>query len=100
MTYSIKLLPEARFDIKEIMEWYNEEKPGLGKGFYLALKSRLDYIQRYPLHCQVSYRDVRSILLDRFPYQVHYRIEETDGLIVVFAITHTSRDPRVWKSKT
>jgi plasmid stabilization system protein ParE len=99
MTYRIKLLPEVRFDIKEIMEWYNEERPGLGKAFYLALKSRLDYIRRYPMHCQVSYRDLRSILLDRFPYQVHYKIEETDGLIVVFAITHTSRDPEVWKSK-
>lgn len=67
MTYRIKLLPEVRFDIKEIMEWYNEERPGLGKAFYLALKSRLDYIRRYPMHCQVSYRDLRSILLDRFP---------------------------------
>jgi len=99
MTYRIKLLPEARFDINEIMEWYNEEKRGLGKRFYGALKSRLDYIRKYPLHCQVSYRDVRNILLDSFPYQVHYRIEEPDGSIVVLAVTHTSRNPRVWKSK-
>ncbi|WP_114749606.1 type II toxin-antitoxin system RelE/ParE family toxin [Pleomorphovibrio marinus] len=99
MSYRIKLLPEARLDIKEIMEWYNEEKLGLGRRFYESLKSRLVYIRKYPLHCQVSYRDVRNILVDSFPYQVHYRIEEPDRLIVVFAVTHTSRDPRVWKNK-
>ncbi|WP_209328778.1 type II toxin-antitoxin system RelE/ParE family toxin [Lunatimonas salinarum] len=99
MSYKIKLLQEARLDIKEIIAWYNEEKPELGKRFYESLKSRLNYIRKYPLHCQVGYRDVRNILVDKFPYQVHYRIEELEKSIIVFAVTHTSRNPRVWKDK-
>src|SRR5690606_1209920 len=99
MSYKIKLLREASLDIKEIIEWYNEEKPGLGKRFYGSLKSRLNYIRKYPFHCQVGYRDVRNLLVDKFPYQVHYRIEEPDKSIIVFAVTHTSRDPRVWKNE-
>ncbi|MDX5477197.1 MAG: hypothetical protein LPJ98_01975 [Cyclobacteriaceae bacterium] len=51
MSYKIKLLQEARLDIKEIIEWYNGEKRGLGKRFYGSLKSKLNYIRKYPLHC-------------------------------------------------
>lgn len=99
MSYKIKLLREARLDIKEIIEWYDEEKPGLGKRFYESLKSKLNYIRKHPLHCQVSYRDVRNILVDKYPYQVHYRIEQLDQSIIVFAVTHTSRNPRFWKKE-
>ncbi|WP_162419128.1 type II toxin-antitoxin system RelE/ParE family toxin [Cyclobacterium roseum] len=99
MTYRIKLLPEASFDVREIMEWYDEEKPGLGDRFFESLKSGLNYIKKYPLHCQVRYRDVRNILVEKFPYQIHYRVEEPDRSVIVFAVTHTSRNPRVWKNK-
>ncbi len=99
MSYKVKLLSEASLDIKEIIEWYNEERQGLGRRFYESLKSRLNYISNYPFHCQVGYRDVRNILVDKFPYQIHFRIKEPDKSIIVIAVTHTSRDPRVWKSK-
>ncbi|MCC5938851.1 MAG: hypothetical protein JJU34_16345 [Lunatimonas sp.] len=66
MSYKIKLLHEARLDIKEIIAWYNEEKRGLGKRFFESLKSRLNYIRKYPMHCQVGYLDVRNILVDNF----------------------------------
>lgn len=99
MSYKIKLLQEARLDIKESIEWYNDQKAGLGKQFYESVKLRLQYIQRNPLHYQVSYRDIRNALVDKFPHQVHYRVEESSQLIVVFAVTHSSRDPRIWKSR-
>lgn len=99
MRYKITLLKEARLDIKEIIIWYNEEKSGLGKLFYESLKIKLNYIQRNPFHCQVSYRDVRNILLNKFPYQIHFKIEEPAKSIIIIAVTHTSRNPRVWKDK-
>lgn len=99
MSYRIKLLPEARLDIKEIIEWYNGKKRGLGKWFYESLKSRIDYIRKNPLHYQVIYRDIRNAPINRFPYQVHYRVEESDKLVIVFGVTHTRRDPRVWKNE-
>lgn len=99
MRYKITLLKEAHLDIKEIIKWYNEEKEGLGKLFYESLKTKLNYIQQNPLHCQVSYRDVRNILLNKFPYQIHFKIDESAKSIIIFAVTHTSRNPRVWKDK-
>jgi hypothetical protein len=99
MSYKIKLLPEAHLDIKESIEWYNEQKAGLGKRFYESVKLRLDYIKKNPLHYQVSYRDVRNAMVNKFPHQVHYRVEESSKSIIVFGVTHTSRNPKVWKSR-
>ena len=42
---------------------------------------------------------MRNALVNKFPYQVHYRVEEARKLIVVFGVTHTSRNPQVWKSR-
>mgnify|MGYP001239686595 CR=1 FL=1 len=99
MSYRIKLLPEARQDILDSIGWYNEQKEGLGQLFYQAIKSRLAYISNNPLHYQISYRNIRNALVSNFPYQVHYWIEETSKLIIVFAITHTRRNPDVWNDR-
>ena len=99
MSYKIKVLPEARLDIRDSIDWYDEQKAGLGKLFYKAVKSRLAYVQNNPLHYQISYRNVRNAVVSKFPYQVHYRIEEDSKSIIIFAVTHTSRDPQSWKKR-
>lgn len=99
MSFKIKLLPAARRDVKEIIDWYNSQKAGLGKKFYQSLKMRLTNIKKNPKHYQVSYRGTRNTLINRFPYQVHYWIEETPKLIIVFGVTHTSRNPNIWKNR-
>jgi plasmid stabilization system protein ParE len=97
--YRIQFIPEARLDIKEIIDWYNDQKPGLGKRFFQSLKSKLAYIQISPFHFQIDYREIRNALLDTFPYQIHYRILDNNKSILVLAITHTSRNPARWRSR-
>ena len=38
MSYKIKVLPEVRLDIRDSIDWYNEQKAGLGKLFLLTEK--------------------------------------------------------------
>jgi plasmid stabilization system protein ParE len=99
MNYQLKVLPEAKLDISEIIEWYNTKQKGLGKQFLDFLKFKLENIQENPLHYQTGYKDVRSCLIDKFPYQIHFWIDEQVNSIIVFAITHTSRNPKIWQSK-
>ncbi len=99
MSYKIRLLPEAHLDIKDSIDWYNEQKAGLGKLFYQAVKSRLTYIRENPMHYQISYQNIRCALINKFPHQVHYQIEEANKTIIVFALTHTSRNPLEWKNR-
>lgn len=99
MKYKVTLLPEATLDIREIIDWYNLEQSGLGKRFYDSLKLKINSISLIPFSFQLSYKESRSAILDKFPYQIHYRVNELDRVIIIFAITHTSRNPRIWKGK-
>lgn len=42
-------------------------------------------------------RGVRQALVNRFPYVVYYLI--TTDAVAVFAVIHTSRHPRAWRSR-
>ena len=100
MNYKVNLLPDAYLDIKEIIDWYNSAERGLGKRFYESLKSKFKRISTNPLQFQLSFKESRSASLDKFPYQIHFKVEESAGIVIVFAITHTSRNPRIWREKS
>jgi len=99
VSHKVSLLPEAKIDIKEIIEWYNEEKSGLGTKFYSSIKSSLSILKKNPYLYQIQYLDIRNALLRKFPYQIHYQIIEPKTSIIVLAVTHTSRNPTIWKMR-
>jgi plasmid stabilization system protein ParE len=43
--------------------------------------------------------NVRTVVLNHFPFMIHYTIDENDKAIIIAAILHTSRDPRIWKNR-
>lgn len=100
MNYKVNFLPEALLDIKEIIDWYNRAERGLGKKFYQSLKSKIKTISTNPLHFQVSFKESRSASIDKFPYQIHFKVEELARVVIIYAITHMSRNPRIWKEKS
>lgn len=99
MKYKVTLLPDAFLDLREIIDWYNLEQRGLGKRFYDSLKLKIKTISLIPFSFQLSYKESRSAIIDKFPYQIHYRVNELDRVIIIFVITHMSRNPRIWKEK-
>jgi toxin ParE1/3/4 len=88
------LLAEAREDVIEAFRWYEAERRGLGKVFRAALNQSIRRIRRTPLTAQVVYRDLRRVLVERFPYGVFYRV--FPDAIVVVAVVHGSRAPSEW----
>ena len=75
---------------------------GLGESFAKAVNKCLDQIlanpRLYPRLVQGhANREVRSCLLERFPYSVIYEILETE--IVILAIAHHRRRPGYWRRR-
>jgi plasmid stabilization system protein ParE len=58
----------------------------------------LEMVAGNPLWRPAEYRETRRALVNRFPYVIHYRISGDD--IEVFAILHSKRNPRIWRSRT
>jgi toxin ParE1/3/4 len=82
----------------EARDWYESKRDGLGDEFLGLLGGTFDRIELNPFQYPIIHKTLRRALVDRFPYGVFYRIEESR--IGVVAVLHTSRDPKLWKIRS
>ena len=97
MSLKLILRPEAEADALEAYRWYSEQLPGLGDDFLSEVERALETIRANPEANRKVHREFRRTFTRRFPYGIFYAIR--DGGIVVFAILHTARDPRIWRKR-
>jgi plasmid stabilization system protein ParE len=97
MTYSISIAEAAENDIREAFLWYEDQKDNLGSTFEDYVNKAVDSIQSNPLKTQVRYGSTRVFFLKKFPYGIHFQINENHILIV--AVFHTSKEPEKWQSR-
>ena len=97
MSLPVVLLPEARTEFDEAFDWYELQRAGLGISFANGVQRVFDRISATPEMYRIVRQDVRKAGVRRFPYSVYYRIEATR--IVVVAVFHGKRDPRVWQAR-
>lgn len=97
--YSTIILSLAKTDIQEAAKWYNKRQEGLGKRFTEEVREKVHSIRQNPQASTVRYDGVRTAVLNVFPFLVHFTIDESNKTIIVSAVLHTSRDPKLWKSR-
>jgi plasmid stabilization system protein ParE len=95
--YSRRIRPDAERDIAEAYRWYEEQRIGLGAAFLLCVEEGLAKIQRAPEAYPVVHKNVRRLLIKRFPYGIFYAVEQP--VIIVLAVFHERRDPLAWRSR-
>jgi len=88
--------PEALDDIQKATDWYNEQLPGLGSRFQTQTIKQISSL-KYSYHrYSIRYKKVRCMLIKKFPYLVHFLVDENRGIVEVFALFHTSHNPKIW----
>ena len=97
MSLELILRPEAEADALEAYRWYSEQVAGLGEDFLAEVERALESIRDNPEANRKLHREFRRALTRRFPYAIFYAVR--DNRIVVFAILHTARDPRLWRER-
>jgi plasmid stabilization system protein ParE len=97
MSLPIRLLAEAREELDAGIDWYEEQREGLGDLFLTRVDEALSRIGTFPeMHGRV-FGEVRKAVVQRFPYIVLYRIEPSE--VVVISVFHTSQDPSIWQRR-
>ncbi|WP_343522703.1 type II toxin-antitoxin system RelE/ParE family toxin [Pedobacter sp.] len=91
--YTIQIKPAALLMAKEAYDWYEEQKPGLGDLFLAELGRCYLKLEKNPLHYQKLKRNYRHLVLNKFPYVLIFEL--IGDKIVVFAIFHTARNPKL-----
>jgi plasmid stabilization system protein ParE len=97
MTFALTIRPEAERDMAEAREWYEARRGGLGEEFLIAVEDVFGRIRESPESYAVVYRGVRWVRLRRFPYLIYFRVISKS--VEVLAVLHSSRHPRVWRSR-
>ncbi|MBA2562893.1 MAG: type II toxin-antitoxin system RelE/ParE family toxin, partial [Chitinophagaceae bacterium] len=97
MIRSLKILKEASVDIKEITTWYKNISPLLAIRLVSQLYDGFDKIITSPDAWFNLTKKVKRYRLQGFPYLILF-FKEADN-IVVFAVIHEKRNPKIWKSR-
>jgi plasmid stabilization system protein ParE len=98
--YSLKIAPEVLADIQDITDWYNQQKVGLGAKFQKTAISHIGKLGKNPHGYAIRYHNIRCILVRKFPYLIHFYINEATKIVEVLAVISTDRNPKVWEKKT
>ena len=100
MAYKIIVNPSARLDIIEAIEWYNERQSNLGFRFYISAQTTLNNILKNPSVFAVRYKTIRTAIIKKFPYMVHYIVDKQTETISVLAVLCMYRNPESWVEKS
>lgn len=95
---TLQIRTHAKTDIQEIVDYYDGISSGVTDKFLNQLYQSLDFLAEHPKNFQVKYRNTRVYYLKNFPFGIHYL--ENDNQVVILAVLHTSRDPKVWRTRS
>ena len=97
--YKPVLLPLAKQDIKDAALWYNSQQRGLGKRFIHVARRKVNYICRNPKSISIRYGNTRCALLEKFPFMLHFTLDDIRKEVIITAVFHTSQNPDSWKNR-
>jgi plasmid stabilization system protein ParE len=91
--FVVTFSPLALDDIEEVFNYYEAKRPGLGKRFTTQLQLTLNAINRNPFFASTRYESIRCCEIKKFPYLVHYNVNEVNKLVTIIAVYSTYREP-------
>ena len=99
---TVVFLPQARSELDDGADWYEDRQIGLGVLFNRAVQAVLSVLTVHPrLYGEVSprvrRREIRQAPVADFPYTVIYEVRPDELLIL--AVAHNSLRPYYWRRR-
>jgi hypothetical protein len=96
--FKLKILSRAKLEVKEATEYYESKTKGLGKTFYLEFKNYSKTLRNIPFF-EEKYNIVRILPLKKFPYTIHFTVDEFEKTVSIQAVTSNHQDPNTTRIK-
>jgi hypothetical protein len=87
----------ASEEFEKAVEYFEEQRSGLGEEFCEEVAATIDRIQFDPTSFERAGENIYRCRTKRFQYEVVYRVEHDQILIV--AVAHLHRRPGYWKRR-
>lgn len=92
MAFKLELDKRALKDIDSALEYYFEKSPTAAKKLYNSIQEAYLLLEKNPFF-QIRYKDYRCLPIKKFPFMLHYLVNETNNTVKIFAFIHTSQNP-------
>lgn len=99
MRFQLKIDTDALNDIQKTFEWYELQLKGLGLRYKTQAKKQINSLKKDPYLFSIKYNEIRCRKIEKFPFLIHYLINENTKTVTVFAVFHTSRNPEIWNKR-
>ena len=90
--FKLKIEPKAKIDIQDNISWYNKQQKGLGRKFHKEVKEYLDSLKANPFY-ELKYDNIRCLPLKKFPFTIHFSVNEDERFVIARSVFKTSQDP-------
>lgn len=97
--YTSVILPLAKEDIRSTAKWYNKQQKGLGKRFTKEVRKKVAHISKNPENITTRYRDVKTAIVNVFPYMIHFIVDEQKKTVVISAVFAMAQNPKNWNTR-
>ncbi|MDR9415750.1 MAG: hypothetical protein RI564_05670 [Gracilimonas sp.] len=95
MAFEAVLDPRAIQDIQEGIDYYDDQEIGLGEIFEETIHEHIKKLKHIPFF-QMRYDTVRCLPVSKFPYMIHFTVNEEKETITVHGVINTHIDPKNW----
>ena len=93
MSYRCRLHEKAQLDYEASLEWYAVRSIKAAENFIQEVEYAFQLIIDNPLRWRNEYKNFRELGLKKYPFVIVYTVEESEELVTIIAIFHTSRNP-------
>jgi hypothetical protein len=95
----VRVLSPALDEISAAAIWFDSQRAGLGSEFWHSVDEMLVQIGENPLRFAKSEfaspaADIRTAILRRFQYVVHFAVGSDD--VQILSVAHSARRPGYW----
>ena len=94
---NVEFHPAALREVEEAQGWYEERSLLAASAFLRELSAAVRRIRDAPNRYPAGEAGTRRVLLERFPFTIHYRVNR--GTLTVTAVAHRKRRPGYWTKR-
>lgn len=93
----IRILSCAEQELVDAVDFYNQQRPGLGYEFAVEVRNAMSRIVAFPNAWPAFSARTRRCIINRFPYGILYQLR-TDHILIT-AIMHLKSNPKKWQER-
>lgn len=91
MPFAVVIEKRALKDAQKAIDYYDEQRIGLGGKFNTTLDKHISTIANNPFY-QLRYKDYRALPIKKFPYLILFYIQEESNTVFITAVFHTKQN--------